>query len=55
MQEKMAPWLMPIQDNLQFLMGDDKATLEMYVDKGKKLFHRLHLHHSPHDIHEVCQ
>ena len=34
MQEKMAPWLMPIQDNLQFLMGDDKATLEMYVDKG---------------------
>lgn len=34
MQEKMAPWLMPIQDNLQFLMGDDKATLEMYVEKG---------------------
>jgi len=34
MQEKMAPWLMPIQDNLQFLMGDDKATLEMYVDRG---------------------
>tara|TARA_Y100000034_G_scaffold80558_1_gene96665 strand:+ start:1469 stop:2794 length:1326 start_codon:yes stop_codon:yes gene_type:complete len=34
MQEKMAPWLMPIQDNLQFLMGDDKSTLEMYVDKG---------------------
>ena len=34
MQEKMAPWLMPIQDNLQFLMGDDKSTLEMYVEKG---------------------
>jgi PhoH-like ATPase len=34
MQEKMAPWLMPIQDNLQYLMGDDKATLEMYMDKG---------------------
>ena len=33
-EEKMAPWLMPIQDNLQFLMGDDKSTLEMYVDKG---------------------
>ena len=34
MEEKMAPWLMPIQDNLQFLMGDDKATLEMYMEKG---------------------
>jgi len=34
MEEKMAPWLMPIQDNLQYLMGDDKATLEMYMDKG---------------------
>lgn len=34
MQEKMLPWLMPIQDNLKFLMGD-KTNLEMYVDKGK--------------------
>lgn len=34
MEEKMMPWLAPIQDNLQFLMGDDKATLEMYMDKG---------------------
>tara|TARA_R100000008_G_scaffold86375_2_gene79221 strand:+ start:3731 stop:5071 length:1341 start_codon:yes stop_codon:yes gene_type:complete len=34
MQEKMAPWLMPIQDNLQFLMGDSKSTLEMYMEKG---------------------
>jgi len=34
MEEKMSPWLMPIQDNLQFLMGDDKATLEMYIQKG---------------------
>ncbi|MAL11786.1 MAG: phosphate starvation-inducible protein PhoH, partial [Maricaulis sp.] len=34
MQEKMIPWLMPIQDNLQYLMGDDRATLEMYVEKG---------------------
>jgi PhoH-like ATPase len=25
---------MPIQDNLQFLMGDDKAALELYVEKG---------------------
>ncbi len=35
MEEKMMPWLAPIQDNLQFLMGDDKATLEMYMEKGK--------------------
>jgi PhoH-like ATPase len=34
MQEKMLPWLMPIQDNLKFLMGD-RTNLEMYMDKGK--------------------
>jgi len=34
LEEKMLPWLMPIQDNLKFLMGD-RATLEMYIDKGK--------------------
>jgi PhoH-like ATPase len=34
MEEKMRPWLMPIQDNLQYLMGDDKITLEDYMDKG---------------------
>ena len=34
MEEKMAPWLAPIQDNLQFLMGNDKLTLETYMDKG---------------------
>ena len=34
MQEKMMPWLAPIQDNLQFLMGDDKVTLDMYIDQG---------------------
>jgi len=33
LEEKMAPWLAPVQDNLQFLMGD-KATLELYMDKG---------------------
>jgi len=26
--------LAPVQDNLQFLMGNDKVTLEMYMDKG---------------------
>jgi len=34
MHEKMLPWLMPIQDNLQYLIGD-KNALQMYVDKGK--------------------
>ena len=34
MHEKMMPWLMPIQDNLKFLMGD-RTSLEMYMEKGK--------------------
>ena len=34
MEEKMNPWLAPIQDNLQFLMGNDKTTLKMYTDNG---------------------
>jgi len=34
LEEKMSPWLRPIQDNLQFLMGNDKLTLEMYMQKG---------------------
>jgi len=34
MEDKMSPWLMPIQDNLQFLMGNDKVTMGMYMDKG---------------------
>jgi len=34
MEEKMSPWLRPIQDNLQFLMGNDRETLEMYMSKG---------------------
>jgi len=33
-EEKMTPWLMPIQDNLQFLMGNDKLTLDIYMQKG---------------------
>ena len=35
MEEKMLPWLAPIQDNLQFLLGGDKSALELYIDKGK--------------------
>jgi len=34
MEEKMLPWLMPIQDNLKFLMGD-RTNLQMYMEKGK--------------------
>ena len=34
MEEKMMPWLMPIQDNLKFLMGD-RTNLQMYMEKGK--------------------
>ena len=33
--EKMLPWLMPIQDNLQFLLGGDKTALALYIEKGK--------------------
>ena len=35
MEEKMLPWLAPIQDNLKNLMGNDKLTLDMYMDEGK--------------------
>jgi len=34
MEEKMAPWLAPVQDNLQFLMGNDKVALSMYAERG---------------------
>ena len=34
MEEKMLPWIAPIQDNLRFLMGNDKETVQMYVDSG---------------------
>ena len=35
MEEKMLPWLAPIQDNLQFLMGNDRMTLDMYMQEGR--------------------
>ena len=28
MEEKMSPWVAPIRDNLEYLMANDKATLE---------------------------
>ena len=34
MEEKMLPWLAPIQDNLQFLMGNDKLMLQQYMEQG---------------------
>jgi len=34
MEEKMTPWLAPMEDNLKFLMGNDKTTLDMYVEDG---------------------
>ena len=35
MEEKMLPWLMPIQDNLQFILGNDKKVLHDFIEKGK--------------------
>jgi len=34
MEEKMAPWMKPIFDNMQFIMGKDRTLLDMYIDKG---------------------
>lgn len=34
LEEKMKPWLMPVQDNLEFLMGDDKITMELMFENG---------------------
>ena len=34
LEEKMAPWLAPIEDNLKFLMNNDRTTLEMHVEQG---------------------
>lgn len=35
LEEKMLPWLAPIQDNLQYLFGNDKMTLDMHVEEGR--------------------
>jgi len=34
MEEKMRPWLAPIRDNLQYLMGNDKVMMEEYMTNG---------------------
>ena len=33
-EDKMAPWLAPIKDNLAFLMDDDKEAMALYFSKG---------------------
>jgi len=35
MNDKMMPWLMPIQDNLQMVVGHDKTMLRSYMEKGE--------------------
>jgi PhoH-like ATPase len=34
MEEKLLPWLAPIQDNLEALLGNDKEHLRMLIDNG---------------------
>jgi PhoH-like ATPase len=34
LEEKMMPWIAPIQDNLEFLMGDNKESLRELHDLG---------------------
>ena len=36
MEEKMMPWLMPLQDNLEFILGD-KTQFKTYFEKGSKM------------------
>ena len=35
MEEKMLPWLRPIQDNMQLIIGNDKTMLQSYVERGQ--------------------
>lgn len=35
LEEKMMPWLAPIQDNLQNLFGNDRMTLDQHVHEGR--------------------
>lgn len=34
MEEKMLPWLKPIQDNIQFIVGSDKIIMEQLMESG---------------------
>jgi PhoH-like ATPase len=33
-EEKMTPWMAPIEDNLKNLIGSNKSTLHMYMEQG---------------------
>lgn len=35
LEEKMLPWLKPIQDNLQMVVGHDKTILKSFMEKGQ--------------------
>ena len=35
LEEKMLPWLKPIQDNLQMVVGHDRTMLKSFMEKGK--------------------
>jgi len=35
MEEKMLPWLKPIEDNIRYTIGDDGVKLEEYMEIGK--------------------
>ena len=35
MEEKMLPWLKPIQDNLQMVVGHDKTMLQSFMEKAQ--------------------
>jgi PhoH-like ATPase len=34
MEDKMMPWLMPLQDNLEHILGD-KSMFKSFIEKGK--------------------
>jgi PhoH-like ATPase len=34
MEEKMMPWLMPLQDNMEYILGD-KTMFKVYLEKGQ--------------------
>ena len=34
MEEKMRPWLMPIQDNIDFLLNGKSKSMEMFFEDG---------------------
>jgi len=35
MHDKMLPWLMPIQDNMQFILGNDRTMFKRYIETGE--------------------